>query len=67
MSSAVKIRGGVQRRFYTLVDAAAFDEERARAWVIVRVIRRPPASWLTRTADQVRRACQGRAGLRPMY
>ena len=33
-----QIRGGVQRRFYALVDAAGFDEERARAWVIVRVI-----------------------------
>jgi streptomycin 6-kinase len=33
------IRDGVRRRFYTLVDAAGFDEERARAWVIVRVIR----------------------------
>jgi streptomycin 6-kinase len=32
------IRGGVQRRFYTLVDASGFDEERARAWVIVRVV-----------------------------
>jgi streptomycin 6-kinase len=33
------IRDGVRRRFYTLVDAVGFDEERARAWVIVRVIR----------------------------
>jgi streptomycin 6-kinase len=33
------IREGVRRRFYTLVDAAGFDEERARAWVIVRVVR----------------------------
>jgi streptomycin 6-kinase len=33
------IRDGVRRRFYTLVDAAGFDEERARAWVIVRVVR----------------------------
>ena len=32
------IRDGVRRRFYTLVDAAGFDEERARAWVVVRVI-----------------------------
>ncbi|MGX9789673.1 aminoglycoside phosphotransferase family protein [Mycobacterium sp. MMS18-G62] len=32
------IREGVRRRFYTLVDAAGFDEERARAWVIVRVV-----------------------------
>jgi streptomycin 6-kinase len=33
------VRDGVRRRFYTLVDAAGFDEERARAWVIVRVVR----------------------------
>ena len=32
------VRDGVRRRFYTLVDAAGFDEERARAWVIVRVV-----------------------------
>jgi streptomycin 6-kinase len=33
------IRGGVQRRFYALVDAAELDEDRARAWVVVRVVR----------------------------
>jgi streptomycin 6-kinase len=33
------IRDGVRRRFYTLVDAAGFDEDRARAWVVVRVVR----------------------------
>jgi streptomycin 6-kinase len=33
------IRDGVRGRFYTLVDAAGFDEDRARAWVVVRVIR----------------------------
>ena len=32
------IRDGVRHRFYTLVDAAEFDEDRARAWVIVRVV-----------------------------
>ncbi len=32
------IRDGVRHRFYTLVDAAGFDEERARAWVLVRVV-----------------------------
>jgi streptomycin 6-kinase len=42
-----RIRDTVQRRFYTLVDATGFDEERARAWVIVRVVReatRDPAN-----------------------
>jgi streptomycin 6-kinase len=34
-----QIRGGVQRRFYALIDAAEFDEDRARAWVLVRVVR----------------------------
>lgn len=33
------VRGGVQRRFYTVVDAAEFDEDRARAWTTVRVVR----------------------------
>ena len=52
------IRAGVQRRFWTLVDAAGLDDERARAWVVVRMIHNamwavqdaPDASreWLTR-------------------
>lgn len=33
------VRWGVQRRFYALVDATGFDEDRARSWVIVRVVR----------------------------
>ncbi|WP_445167670.1 aminoglycoside phosphotransferase family protein [Mycolicibacterium sp. Dal123E01] len=32
------VRDGVRRRFYTLVDAAGFDEDRARAWVVVRMV-----------------------------
>ena len=36
---ADNVRFGVQRRFYALVDAAGFDEDRARAYVIVRVVR----------------------------
>jgi streptomycin 6-kinase len=36
---AGNVRFGVQRRFHTLVDAAGFDEHRARAYVIVRVVR----------------------------
>jgi len=35
---AGSIRDGVRRRFYALVDAAGLDEERARAWVVVRVV-----------------------------
>ena len=41
------VRDGIRHRFYTLVDAAGFDEERARAWVVVRVLReaaRDPAN-----------------------
>jgi streptomycin 6-kinase len=41
------VRDGVRQRFYALVDAAGFDEDRARAWVIVRVVRqaiRDPAN-----------------------
>jgi streptomycin 6-kinase len=37
---AGNIRDGVRRRFYTLVDAAGLDEERARAWVVVRVVQK---------------------------
>jgi streptomycin 6-kinase len=33
------VRFGVQRRFYTVVDASGFDEERARAWAVLRVVR----------------------------
>lgn len=33
------VRAGVQRRFYSLVDAAGFDEDRARAYVVIRVVR----------------------------
>ncbi|CAN5470282.1 streptomycin 6-kinase [soil metagenome] len=32
------IRHGVRSRFHTLVDAAGLDEERARAWIVVRVV-----------------------------
>lgn len=32
-------REGVRHRFFTLVDAAGFDEDLARAWVLVRVVR----------------------------
>jgi streptomycin 6-kinase len=33
------VRPGVQRRFYALIDAAGLDEDRARAWVTIRVVR----------------------------
>jgi streptomycin 6-kinase len=33
------VRDGIRRRFWTLVDAAGLDEDRARAWVVVRMVR----------------------------
>jgi streptomycin 6-kinase len=47
---AVNPRFGVQRRFYTLIDAAGFDEDLARAWVIVRVVREAARSLDDNTA-----------------
>jgi streptomycin 6-kinase len=51
------VRDGVRRRFHTIVDAARFDEDRARAWVIVRMVHNavwelqqathPDPRWLT--------------------
>lgn len=35
---ADNVREGVRRRFYALVDAAGLAEDRARAWVIVRMV-----------------------------
>lgn len=32
------VRGGLRRRFHTLVDAAGMDEDRARDWVVVRMV-----------------------------
>lgn len=51
------VRDGVRRRFYALAEAAGLDADRARAWVIVRVMHNamweltenvePDADWLT--------------------
>ena len=59
------VRDGVRRRFWTLVDAAGFDEERARGWVIVRMVHnamwaiqdRDDPAWLT-TCIAVAKAVQ---------
>lgn len=32
------VRGGVRRRFHAVVDAAGLDEDRARDWVVVRML-----------------------------
>lgn len=44
------IRDGVLRRFYTLIDAAGFDEDRARAWVLVRMVHN--AMWALQDGPQ---------------
>ncbi|KMO83064.1 aminoglycoside resistance protein [Mycolicibacterium chubuense] len=33
------VRDGVRHRFWTLVDAAGLDDDRARAWIVVRMVR----------------------------
>lgn len=43
------IRDGVRRRFYAVVDAAGFAEDRARAWVVVRMVHN--AMWALTDAD----------------
>lgn len=53
------VRVGVRRRFHVVVGAAGFDEDRSRAWVLVRMAHNamcelsepsPDPSWLTRCA-----------------
>lgn len=39
------VREGVRRRFWMLVDAAGFDESRARDWVIVRMVHNAMWAW----------------------
>jgi streptomycin 6-kinase len=47
------VRAGVRRRFHTLVDAAGLDEERARDWVVVRMVLN--ANWSVQDAQQAGR------------
>jgi len=70
-ASGLSVRGGVRRRFHALVDAAGLDEDRARDWVVVRMVqnavwelpeaeagkREPDADWLT-TSITVAKAVQ---------
>lgn len=49
------VRAGVRRRFHTLVDAAGLDEDRARDWVVVRMMHN--AMW--RLADDHGRPVTG--------
>ncbi|CAA9401777.1 MAG: weak similarity to aminoglycoside phosphotransferase [uncultured Nocardioides sp.] len=48
------LRDGLRRRFLTLVDAAGLDEDRARDWVVVRMVLN--AGW---AVDDARRAGRG--------
>jgi len=44
-----QVRAGVRRRFHALVDAAGFDEHRARDWVVVRMMHN--AMWAIQDGD----------------
>ena len=52
-SHGQSLRGAIRRRFHTVVDAAGLDEERARSWVIVRMVLN--ASWSALDARRVGR------------
>ncbi len=47
------VRGAVRRRFHTLVDDAGLDEERARDWVVVRMVIN--AHWALEDAERAGR------------
>lgn len=47
------VRTAVRRRFHTLVDVAGLDEDRARDWVVVRMLHN--ALWAVEDAEQQRR------------
>jgi streptomycin 6-kinase len=48
------VRDGIRRRFHTLVEHAGLDEDRARAWVIVRMLLN--ANWSIQDAQRTERA-----------
>jgi streptomycin 6-kinase len=48
------IRGGVRRRFHALLDSSGLDEDRARDWVVVRMVLN--AHWSVEDAERDRRA-----------
>ncbi len=48
------VRDGLRRRFHALVDAGGLDEERARDWVVVRMVLN--AGWAVQDARRMRRA-----------
>ncbi|GAA1930044.1 streptomycin 6-kinase [Nocardioides lentus] len=48
LPGSVGVRDGLRQRFHTLVDAAGLDEDRARAWVVVRMVHN--GSWTVHDA-----------------
>jgi streptomycin 6-kinase len=48
------VRGAVRRRFHTLVDEAGLDEDRARDWVVVRMV--VNANWTIEDAGRTGRS-----------
>jgi len=54
MVAAGDVRDAVRRRFHTVVDVAGLDEDRARDWVVVRMLHN--AMWTVRDAAAAGRA-----------
>ena len=54
MVRAGDVRAAVRRRFLTIVDTAALDEDRARDWVVVRMLHN--AMWTVRDASRAERS-----------
>ena len=48
------VRGGLRRRFHATVDAAGFDEHRARDWVVVRMVHQAVSEIVTMSPDHDR-------------
>lgn len=53
VSSGGSARDGIRRRFFTVIDAAELDEDRARDWVVVREMHN--ALWALEDADRLGR------------
>ncbi|MDQ3157284.1 MAG: aminoglycoside phosphotransferase family protein [Actinomycetota bacterium] len=53
MTATGNLRDAIRRRFHTVVDAAGFDEDRARDWVVVRAMHN--ALWTVDDARRLRR------------
>ena len=51
------LRDGLRRRFHALVDSAGLDEDRARDWVVVRMVLN--AGWSVQDARRAGRALDG--------